>query len=199
MESEESAIRSCPLCQLTFPTGYPDDALIKHIDSHLENSKIWPFFFLFKIPLHFVFHLTFTPGWLYSFSLSFFQPSSGLMSLHDYLKELSWSNHRLLVCCHLQQCSTSQLYSSLLLTSWGETFLATDRSWWSSAEERTWAGMDPHVLCQMQAFFSCPGPVMPHSACMSHSGLCLIRTLKLLCSISLLGKMIYWLHKYLNI
>lgn len=47
MESEESAIRSCPLCQLTFPTGYPDDALIKHIDSHLENSKIWPFFFSF--------------------------------------------------------------------------------------------------------------------------------------------------------
>lgn len=41
MESEESAVRSCPLCQLTFPTGYPDDALIKHIDSHLENSKIW--------------------------------------------------------------------------------------------------------------------------------------------------------------
>eukprot|EP00066_Takifugu_rubripes_P012644 XP_011601910.1 PREDICTED: TANK-binding kinase 1-binding protein 1-like [Takifugu rubripes] len=40
MESEESTIRSCPLCQLTFPTGYPDDALIKHIDSHLENSKI---------------------------------------------------------------------------------------------------------------------------------------------------------------
>lgn len=41
MESEESAVRSCPLCQLAFPTGYPDDALIKHIDSHLENSKIW--------------------------------------------------------------------------------------------------------------------------------------------------------------
>ncbi|TMS14870.1 TANK-binding kinase 1-binding protein 1 [Larimichthys crocea] len=40
MESEESAVRNCPLCQLTFPTGYPDDALIKHIDSHLENSKI---------------------------------------------------------------------------------------------------------------------------------------------------------------
>ncbi|XP_029015250.1 TANK-binding kinase 1-binding protein 1-like [Betta splendens] len=40
MESEENAARSCPLCQLTFPTGYPDDALIKHIDSHLENSKI---------------------------------------------------------------------------------------------------------------------------------------------------------------
>nr|XP_057904925.1 TANK-binding kinase 1-binding protein 1-like isoform X2 [Doryrhamphus excisus] len=40
MESEESAVRSCPLCQLTFPTGYPDHALIKHIDSHLENSKI---------------------------------------------------------------------------------------------------------------------------------------------------------------
>ncbi|XP_053707764.1 TANK-binding kinase 1-binding protein 1-like isoform X2 [Synchiropus splendidus] len=40
MESEESAVRSCPLCHLTFPTGYPDDALIKHIDSHLENSKI---------------------------------------------------------------------------------------------------------------------------------------------------------------
>lgn len=40
MESEESAVRSCPLCQLTFPTDYPDDALIKHIDSHLENSKI---------------------------------------------------------------------------------------------------------------------------------------------------------------
>ncbi|XP_034046641.1 TANK-binding kinase 1-binding protein 1-like isoform X2 [Thalassophryne amazonica] len=40
MESEESAARNCPLCQLTFPTGYPDDALIKHIDSHLENSKI---------------------------------------------------------------------------------------------------------------------------------------------------------------
>ncbi|XP_056257531.1 TANK-binding kinase 1-binding protein 1-like isoform X2 [Seriola aureovittata] len=40
MESEESVARSCPLCQLTFPTGYPDDALIKHIDSHLENSKI---------------------------------------------------------------------------------------------------------------------------------------------------------------
>ncbi|XP_029997388.1 TANK-binding kinase 1-binding protein 1-like isoform X3 [Sphaeramia orbicularis] len=40
MESEENTVRSCPLCQLTFPTGYPDDALIKHIDSHLENSKI---------------------------------------------------------------------------------------------------------------------------------------------------------------
>ncbi|XP_061557301.1 TANK-binding kinase 1-binding protein 1-like isoform X2 [Phycodurus eques] len=40
MESDESAVRSCPLCQLTFPTGYPDDALIRHIDSHLENSKI---------------------------------------------------------------------------------------------------------------------------------------------------------------
>uniref|UniRef100_W5KL41 TBK1 binding protein 1 n=1 Tax=Astyanax mexicanus TaxID=7994 RepID=W5KL41_ASTMX len=40
MESEENDSRSCPLCQLTFPTGYPEDALIKHIDSHLENSKI---------------------------------------------------------------------------------------------------------------------------------------------------------------
>ncbi|KAI4903560.1 hypothetical protein NFI96_022908 [Prochilodus magdalenae] len=40
MESEENNSRSCPLCQLTFPTGYPDDALIKHIDTHLENSKI---------------------------------------------------------------------------------------------------------------------------------------------------------------
>ncbi|KAL7830051.1 hypothetical protein SRHO_G00311780 [Serrasalmus rhombeus] len=40
MESEENDSRSCPLCQLTFPTGYPDDALIKHIDTHLENSKI---------------------------------------------------------------------------------------------------------------------------------------------------------------
>ncbi|KAG7325106.1 hypothetical protein KOW79_011422 [Hemibagrus wyckioides] len=37
---EESDVRSCPLCQLIFPVGYPDDALIKHIDSHLENSKI---------------------------------------------------------------------------------------------------------------------------------------------------------------
>uniref|UniRef100_A0A672H4T8 TBK1 binding protein 1 n=1 Tax=Salarias fasciatus TaxID=181472 RepID=A0A672H4T8_SALFA len=40
METEESEVRSCPLCQLVFPVGYPDDALIKHIDSHLENSKI---------------------------------------------------------------------------------------------------------------------------------------------------------------
>ncbi|XP_061088248.1 TANK-binding kinase 1-binding protein 1 [Conger conger] len=40
METEENDIRSCPLCQLIFPIGYPDDALIKHIDSHLENSKI---------------------------------------------------------------------------------------------------------------------------------------------------------------
>ncbi|XP_061561392.1 TANK-binding kinase 1-binding protein 1 isoform X3 [Phycodurus eques] len=40
METEESDVRSCPLCQLMFPVGYPDDALIKHIDSHLENSKI---------------------------------------------------------------------------------------------------------------------------------------------------------------
>ncbi|XP_071266425.1 TANK-binding kinase 1-binding protein 1-like [Salvelinus alpinus] len=40
METEESDMRSCPLCQLIFPMGYPDDALIKHIDSHLENSKI---------------------------------------------------------------------------------------------------------------------------------------------------------------
>ncbi|XP_014884571.1 TANK-binding kinase 1-binding protein 1 [Poecilia latipinna] len=40
MESEENDMRSCPLCQLIFPVGYPDDALIKHIDSHLENSKI---------------------------------------------------------------------------------------------------------------------------------------------------------------
>ncbi|XP_051959083.1 TANK-binding kinase 1-binding protein 1-like [Xyrauchen texanus] len=41
METEdEGDIRSCPLCQLIFPVSYPDDALIKHIDSHLENSKI---------------------------------------------------------------------------------------------------------------------------------------------------------------
>ncbi|XP_056153165.1 TANK-binding kinase 1-binding protein 1 [Lampris incognitus] len=40
METVESEMRSCPLCQLIFPVGYPDDALIKHIDSHLENSKI---------------------------------------------------------------------------------------------------------------------------------------------------------------
>ncbi|XP_041943679.1 TANK-binding kinase 1-binding protein 1-like isoform X1 [Alosa sapidissima] len=40
METEENRARSCPLCQLTFPTDYPDDALIKHIDTHLENSKI---------------------------------------------------------------------------------------------------------------------------------------------------------------
>ncbi|XP_038024803.1 TANK-binding kinase 1-binding protein 1 [Anas platyrhynchos] len=40
METVDSEIRSCPLCQLAFPIGYPDDALIKHIDSHLENSKI---------------------------------------------------------------------------------------------------------------------------------------------------------------
>ncbi|KAG5262558.1 hypothetical protein AALO_G00276390 [Alosa alosa] len=41
METEEETdMRSCPLCQLIFPMGYPDDALIKHIDSHLENSKI---------------------------------------------------------------------------------------------------------------------------------------------------------------
>lgn len=40
METVGSEIRSCPLCQLGFPVGYPDDALIKHIDSHLENSKI---------------------------------------------------------------------------------------------------------------------------------------------------------------
>ncbi|XP_076855319.1 TANK-binding kinase 1-binding protein 1 [Brachyhypopomus gauderio] len=41
METEEETdVRSCPLCHLIFPVGYPDDALIKHIDSHLENSKI---------------------------------------------------------------------------------------------------------------------------------------------------------------
>nr|XP_005898113.1 PREDICTED: TANK-binding kinase 1-binding protein 1 [Bos mutus] len=40
METVGSDILSCPLCQLGFPVGYPDDALIKHIDSHLENSKI---------------------------------------------------------------------------------------------------------------------------------------------------------------
>uniref|UniRef100_H3BD49 TBK1 binding protein 1 n=1 Tax=Latimeria chalumnae TaxID=7897 RepID=H3BD49_LATCH len=40
IETEDSDVRSCPLCQLTFPVGYPDDALIKHIDTHLENSKI---------------------------------------------------------------------------------------------------------------------------------------------------------------
>lgn len=40
LETVDSEIRSCPLCQLAFPIGYPDDALIKHIDSHLENSKI---------------------------------------------------------------------------------------------------------------------------------------------------------------
>ncbi|XP_028931902.1 TANK-binding kinase 1-binding protein 1 isoform X2 [Ornithorhynchus anatinus] len=40
METVGSDVRSCPLCQLGFPVGYPDDALIKHIDSHLENSKI---------------------------------------------------------------------------------------------------------------------------------------------------------------
>ncbi|KAM9493724.1 TANK-binding kinase 1-binding protein 1-like isoform 1-T3 [Clarias gariepinus] len=40
MEEEESDSRSCPLCQLSFPTGFPEDALITHIDTHLENSKI---------------------------------------------------------------------------------------------------------------------------------------------------------------
>ncbi|KAI5607258.1 TANK-binding kinase 1-binding protein 1, partial [Silurus asotus] len=40
MKEEESDTRSCPLCQLSFPTGFPDDALITHIDTHLENSKI---------------------------------------------------------------------------------------------------------------------------------------------------------------
>ncbi|XP_068775392.1 TANK-binding kinase 1-binding protein 1 [Struthio camelus] len=40
LETADSDIRSCPLCQLAFPVGYPDDALVKHIDSHLENSKI---------------------------------------------------------------------------------------------------------------------------------------------------------------
>ncbi|KAM4691733.1 TANK-binding kinase 1-binding protein 1 [Rhinophrynus dorsalis] len=40
METVDSEVRSCPLCQLAFPVGYPDDVLIKHIDSHLENSKI---------------------------------------------------------------------------------------------------------------------------------------------------------------
>ena len=40
LETVDSEIRSCPLCQLAFPIGYPDDALIKHIDSHPENSKI---------------------------------------------------------------------------------------------------------------------------------------------------------------
>ncbi|KAG7317413.1 hypothetical protein KOW79_019711 [Hemibagrus wyckioides] len=40
MDEEESETRSCPLCQLSFPTGFPDDALITHIDTHLENSKI---------------------------------------------------------------------------------------------------------------------------------------------------------------
>ncbi|XP_030631746.1 TANK-binding kinase 1-binding protein 1 [Chanos chanos] len=39
-EEEETDLRSCPLCHRLFPSGYPDDALIKHIDSHLENSKI---------------------------------------------------------------------------------------------------------------------------------------------------------------
>ncbi|XP_029430118.1 TANK-binding kinase 1-binding protein 1 isoform X3 [Rhinatrema bivittatum] len=38
MEAVDSDIRSCPLCQAAFPVGYPDDALIKHIDSHLENN-----------------------------------------------------------------------------------------------------------------------------------------------------------------
>ncbi|XP_078280591.1 TANK-binding kinase 1-binding protein 1 isoform X2 [Rhinoraja longicauda] len=40
METGDSDMRSCPLCQLAFPINYPDDALIKHIDTHLENSKI---------------------------------------------------------------------------------------------------------------------------------------------------------------
>ncbi|XP_053944431.1 TANK-binding kinase 1-binding protein 1 [Cuculus canorus] len=40
LETVDSEVRSCPLCQLAFPIGYPDAALVKHIDSHLENSKI---------------------------------------------------------------------------------------------------------------------------------------------------------------
>ncbi|XP_062894007.1 TANK-binding kinase 1-binding protein 1 [Mobula hypostoma] len=40
METGDSDMRNCPLCQLAFPINYPDDALIKHIDTHLENSKI---------------------------------------------------------------------------------------------------------------------------------------------------------------
>lgn len=47
-------------------------------------------------------------------------------------------------------------------------------------------------------FFPCPSPVMPHSACVSHTDLSLNRTLKLLCRI-FLGKAIYCLHEYLNI
>ncbi|KAM8795203.1 TANK-binding kinase 1-binding protein 1 [Eudromia elegans] len=40
LETAESGVRSCPLCQAAFPAGYPDAAVVKHIDSHLENSKI---------------------------------------------------------------------------------------------------------------------------------------------------------------
>lgn len=105
MESEESAIRSCPLCQLTFPTGYPDDALIKHIDSHLENSKIWPFFsffFLFWRTLHVVF----LQAEIIHFYWGFSNPAVVWWVCMIIFSELSQSDCSLLV-SNLLQCSAS--------------------------------------------------------------------------------------------
>lgn len=72
--------------------------------------------FFLKIPLHFLFHLTFVPGWLERFFFS--NPTVVLMRLHDDWKELCWSNHRLLVS---KTVRALQLCSGFLLTSWGET------------------------------------------------------------------------------
>lgn len=122
MESEESAIRSCPLCQLTFPTGYPDDALIKHIDSHLENSKIWPFFSFFfafkelytlfssRLKLLIFIEVFLTQQWFDESAWLFFQNFPSPTAVFLFLIYNS-ARHQ-------------QLYSSFLLTTYvGETFL----------------------------------------------------------------------------
>lgn len=121
MESEESAIRSCPLCQLTFPTGYPDDALIKHIDSHLENSKIWPFFLFF-----FSFEELYT---LFSSRLKLFIFIEAFLT-QQWFDESAWfffQNFPTLTAVFLfliyNSARHQQLYSSFLLTTYvGDIF-----------------------------------------------------------------------------
>lgn len=129
----------------------------------------------------------------------FSYPAVVLMRLHDDLKKLCWSNHRLLAS---KTVRASQLCSGFLLTPWGETgFLFFVCVFWQQTGAGKAHPKRGHELEWTHMFsvrvFPCPSPVMPHSACVSHTDLSLNRTLKLLCRI-FLGKTIYCLHEYLN-
>lgn len=139
MESEESAIRSCPLCQLTFPTGYPDDALIKHIDSHLENSKIWPFFKKKqkKPKQNKKKNFTLTKLKLFIFYWSFSNQAVVWWVCMIIFKEL-YLSHRSFLVSNLQQCSSS---TALFQFSSHNTCVRDVFAYFGDRDEMEWTHM----------------------------------------------------------